>query len=77
MDFLIIFRLHSLLLIRISLKIKVKWDDELIYDGIFRNRYQRALYTVNLNPKHAQNYPAVVQVGRATIFARGEKPNIV
>lgn len=58
-----------------SLKIKVKWDDGLIYDGIFRNRYQRAVYTVNLNAKHAQNHPAVVQVGRDAIFARGEKPN--
>ncbi|VIO94337.1 Uncharacterized protein BM_BM6641 [Brugia malayi] len=58
-------------------KIKVKWDDGLIYDGIFRNRYQRAVYTVNLNAKQTQNHPAVVQVGRDAIFARGEKPNIV
>lgn len=55
----------------------MKWDDGLIYDGIFRNRYQRAVYTVNLNAKHAQNYPAVVQVGRDAIFARGEKPSIM
>lgn len=54
----------------------MKWDDGMIYDGVFRNRYKRTVYTVHLNPKYAHNYPAVVQVGRDAIFARGEKPTM-
>ncbi|VDN01958.1 unnamed protein product [Thelazia callipaeda] len=56
-------------------KIKIKWDDGLIYDGVFRNRYERALYTIKLKSKYANNHPAVMQVGRGEIFLRGEKPH--
>lgn len=52
----------------------MKWDDDVIYDGIFRNRYSRATYVVRLAPKYAGKYAPLVRVNRDVIFARGEKP---
>uniref|UniRef100_A0A0N5AWR7 [Histone H3]-trimethyl-L-lysine(9) demethylase n=1 Tax=Syphacia muris TaxID=451379 RepID=A0A0N5AWR7_9BILA len=54
-------------------KIKIKWDDGIIYDGIFRYRYIRSTFTVQLSAKYSY-LPKTVKVTREAVFARGEKP---
>lgn len=55
------------------LQIRLKWDDGLIYDGVFRNRYKRATYIIQLAANFSK-LPKIIKVGRDAIFARGEKP---
>lgn len=56
-------------------KIKMKWDDGTLYEGVFRNRYISTLLTVELTSKQYSNHlPNVVTVKREAVFARGERP---
>lgn len=52
----------------------MRWDDDMIYEGVFRNRYRRATYTIRIASKYGAAFPSVLQVSRDAVFARGEKP---
>ncbi|VDK55562.1 unnamed protein product [Anisakis simplex] len=56
-------------------KIKIKWDDGTVYEGVFRNRYTSSLVSVELvKPhQHSSNLVELVNVKRDAVFARGER----